>query len=211
MFCNSGCCQQMFNFVKTVFVAFIVKSTTFGPLVHLAAHWHSDEIFIDVHENYQKRSLRNKYKISGPNGTITLSIPLEKGKHQQQNIRDVKISYDQPWPRLHKETLRSCYGSAPFFEHYADSLFPLFDKHKSFLFDFNLTTFEWMCKALKKPLLWKPSDTFVKNEILPTLENKPYPQIFMSKLGFVPELSSLDLIMNMGPQSPQFLSIITEN
>lgn len=68
-----------------------------------------------------------------------------------------------------------------------------------------------MCKALKKPLLWKPSDTFVKNEILPTLENKPYPQIFMSKLGFVPELSSLDLIMNMGPQSPQFLSIITEN
>ena len=115
MFCNSGCCQQMFNFVKTVFVAFIVKSTTFGPLVHLAAHWHSAEVFIDVHENYQKKPAQQIQNIRAQWHHHPIHSFRKGQTPTAEHQRCKNISYDQPWPRLHKETLRSCYGSAPFF------------------------------------------------------------------------------------------------
>ena len=34
---------------------------------------------------------------------------------------------------------------------------------------------------------------------------KPYNQVFMSKLNFIPNLSILDLIFNHGPQSTKYL------
>lgn len=199
--------QHFFNFVKTIYLIYCIKSTTFAPISHLAACWQSDVISIDTHENYQKRSLRNKYRIVGPNGLITLSIPLQKGKHQQQNIKDVKIANTSDWQRQHRETIKSCYGSAPFFEHYADTLFPLLEQKQEFLFDFNLDTRQWMTKALKKPLHWVPTPDFIADEKLPDCTIHPYPQVFSDRHGFVADLSALDLILNMGPQSPQFITI----
>ncbi len=188
-------------------MTYCIKSTTFAPIPYLAACWYSEVIYIDTHENYQKGSLRNQYRIVGPNGLITLSIPLQKGKHQQQNIKDVKIAHTADWLRQHRETIKSCYGSAPFFEHYADTLFPLLEQKNEFLFDFNLKTLEWMAKAFKKTLHWVPTPDFIKEETLPVCEIQPYPQVFSDKHGFVANVSALDLILNMGPQSAQFVTI----
>ncbi|HRG65318.1 MAG TPA: WbqC family protein, partial [Saprospiraceae bacterium] len=63
-----------------------LKSFTFPPVNYFSQFWQEEQLLLDVHENYQKRSFRNKYQVLGPNGTTTLSIPLQKGKHQQQNI-----------------------------------------------------------------------------------------------------------------------------
>ena len=35
----------------------------------------------------------------------------------------------------------------------------------------------------------------------PSIHLKPYYQVFASKYGFLPDLSILDLMMNMGPES----------
>ena len=181
-----------------------LKSFTFPPVNYFSQFWQEEQLLLDVHENYQKRSFRNKYQVLGPNGTTTLSIPLQKGKHQQQNIRDVKISYDQNWPRLHRETLRASYGSAAFFEHYFDAVEKVLEMRPVFLFDFNMAALACLCKMLKKELIWKPTDDFVA-EVQPlSVSLLKYPQVFENKFGFVSGLSTLDLIMNMGPSSTRY-------
>lgn len=181
-----------------------LKSFTFPPVSYFSQFWQEDYLLLDVHENYQKRSLRNKYQILGANGATTLSIPLQKGKHQQQNIRDVKISYDQNWPRLHRETLRACYGSAAFFEHYFEAFEKILELRPVFLFDFNMLALSNLCKMLKKELVWKPTDDFVAEVPPPFDPFLKYPQVFENKFGFVGGLSTIDLLMNMGPSSSRY-------
>lgn len=196
--------EIVYLWAKIFAVQTALKSFTFPPASYFSHFWQQDHLILDVHENYQKRSLRNKYQVLGANGVNTLSIPLQKGKHQQQNIRDVKISYDQNWPRLHRETLRACYGSAAFFEHYFSTIEKVLEARLPFLFDFNLSTLECISQLLKKELVWKPTDHFVAQPVTPVDEVKKYPQVFENKFGFVGGLSAIDLLMNMGPASPNY-------
>lgn len=184
----------------------VLKSFTFPPAELFAAALESPMIYIDVHENYQKRSFRNKYQVLGPNGIITLSIPLQKGKHQQQNIREVKISYAEDWPRIHRETIRSCYGSAPYFEHYFEGLTALLEARPESLFEYNLTTLDWIYKTQKKKLIWEATAHYIADINKDNKMVKPYPQVFSDRFGFVAGLSMLDLIMNMGPRAASWLN-----
>ena len=83
------------------------------PVSWCAAAWNSEAIVVEACENYQKGSLRNRCFIAGPNGVQRLSIPLEKGKHRQMPIRDVRIAYDEPWQRQHWRSISTAYGNAP--------------------------------------------------------------------------------------------------
>ena len=120
-FVTLAICQQMFNFVKTVFCGNLLLNQP--PLAlwftQGRSHWHSAEVFIDVHENYQKEACATNTKYPGHHYPIH---SFRKGKHQQQNIRDVKYLYDQPRPVCIKRPLDRVMV-APIFEHYADSLF----------------------------------------------------------------------------------------
>lgn len=196
--------EIVYLWTKIFEVQAALKSFSFPHIHYFSQFWHEDHLLLDVHENYQKRSFRNKYQVLGPNGVTTLSIPLQKGKHQQQNIRDVKISYDQNWPRLHRETLRACYGSAAFFEHYFDAIEKVLELRPVFLFDFNIAALTCLCKILKKELVWKPTDDFVAEEHSLSVTSIKYPQVFENKFGFTGGLSTIDLLMNMGPSSTRY-------
>ena len=98
-----------------------------------------DEVWIEQHENYLKGSYRNRCHIAGVNGLLRLSIPLRKGKNEQQSIKEVQIAYDQPWTSHHWSSIRSAYGNAPYFDYYAEELQPLYQQKWTFLFDFNWT------------------------------------------------------------------------
>ena len=63
---------------------------------------------------------------------------LEKLHYAKMPVRDVKIDYSRPWQKLHWRTLESAYGKSSFFLYYKDELVHFYDKHHSFLFDFNL-------------------------------------------------------------------------
>ncbi len=173
-----------------------------------------EEVIIEVCENYQKGSYRNRCQILGANGVMSMSIPLEKGKHQQTPIREVRINYTERWNVQHWQGIRSAYGRAPFWEFYADYFEPIFQKKHEFLFDFNLELFQICCKLLKiKPQLSFTSSyektidnaeiIDLRNQIKPNLsfEMKKYPQIFEDRFGFVPDLSIIDLLFCMGNQA----------
>ena len=174
-------------------------------------------ITIESQENYQKRSFRNKYRLAGPNGIIQESIPLVKGKNHGTPIKEVKISYDTSWPNHHINSIKTCYGSAPFFVHYADEIFTLLSSQEESLFKFCIDSLQLINKLMGLGLEFKPTDTYIhtyddyidirnkvnlKSEVSHMMS---YNQVFEEKFGFRSGLSILDLLFCLGPESRLWL------
>ena len=194
------------------------------PVSWCAAAWSSGDVMIEACENYQKGSLRNRCYIAGPNGIQRLSIPLEKGKHQQTPIREVRIACDESWQRQHWRSIRTAYGNAPFFEHYAGDLAPFYERRYTFLFDYNL---DLLALILQKKIGWKgqiimtsewqPSSKRVSaTDLREAFSGEPdlwpewfypirYPQVFEERNGFLPNLSVLDMLFCCGKTGGEVL------
>ena len=172
-------------------------------------------VILEKHEYFQKTSYRNRCHIATAQGIQTLSVPLKKGKNQQQIISEVQISNDVNWQRAHWKTLQTAYGNAPYWEHYAPVFEPFFIKKYDFLFDYNLEILQTLFKVLKleKTTMLSLSSTYesiftegvdFRNKFNPKNgENKAtrYAQVFEDRNGFIPNLSILDLLFCCGKQS----------
>lgn len=178
-----------------------------------------EKVLIEQWENYSKGSYRNRCLIAGVNGVQRLSIPLKKGKNQQQNIQQVAISYNEPWQNEHWTSIQSAYGNAPFFEYYAEEIKTAFLTKETFLFDYNLLLLNTFIRLtgietnieltsvynhkvttqddLRNSILPKPN-YFSKDQ---TFKQKKYSQVFEEKNGFSANLSILDLLFCTGPES----------
>lgn len=183
----------------------------------------AESVVLEAHEHYQKRSYRNRCHIIGANGVQRLSIPLAKGKNQQQAIRDVRLSYSENWPHQHWQSIRSAYGNSPFYPYYEEAFAQLYEQRFDFLWDLNFTLLESITQCLQ----WELSPTLshnyqreVPNTIRdlrqavrpnsdPGLQFPPYAQVFQERHGFVANLSILDLLFCQGPQADLYLSTIT--
>lgn len=184
-------------------------------------------ISIEDSENYQKGSFRNRCYIATSLGATPLSIPLKKGKNNHQTIRDVAISYDVDWQRQHWQSIKTAYGSAPFWMFYAPVFEKFYQTQYTFLFDFNYEILETILTILKikKDInisftgnyeaqnIHNPdlsgtegrdfrNDFSLKNK---TFVGKKYAQLFEDRVGFLPNMSALDLVMCCGNQSLEVL------
>ena len=92
---------------------------------------------LEQHEHFVKQSYRNRCCIYSANGVLPLSIPVFHSKKAYQGIRDIKISYDFDWQKVHWKSIESAYRCSPFFEYFEDDLRPYFQKKQVFLFDLN--------------------------------------------------------------------------
>jgi hypothetical protein len=177
-----------------------------------------EEVILEQHENYRKRTYRNRCHLMSANGILKLSIPLGKGKNQGQNIKSVKIAYSQSWQNEHWRSIQSAYGRAPFYEYYADEIKAVFDSQPETLFDLNWQLMELIIELLQLDLKISFSETFQKelpediadgrNTILPTkkledetIKLRKYNQVFEDKYGFISNLSILDLLFCCGPEA----------
>lgn len=198
----------------------IIETQTFPPVSVFARAMQSVSLFIEMQENYQKRSLRNKFLILSANGTQVLTIPLAKGKNEQKSIKDVKISYDQNWPKQFKNHLQSAYGKSPFYLFYEMELLRIFDSGIQNLAELNSHLLDFIIKKTGIKLSVSQTEAFLLNYSgnycdlrnrytlkggLAGLEDIHYPQVFEHKFGFVPGLSILDLLFNMGNESINIL------
>lgn len=169
-------------------------------------------VFIEQHEFYQKQSYRNRCVIATANGTMPLTIPVEKtGK---EVIRDVKISQHTNWQTLHWRAIEASYNSSPFFEYYSDDFRLFYEKKWVFLWDFSFELLKKVVELLeieKNIFLTEKydvqfTDKFDARELIhpkkeKLIEIKPYYQVFENKLDFQGGLSVLDLLFNMGNES----------
>lgn len=199
----------------------LVESQCCPPIslfVHLSDH---DAILIEKHENYQKRSYRNRFYINSPQGKIPFAIPLVKGKNQQQLITDVQISYDQDWIRQLYQMIRSNYGSAPYFEYYFEDFINLFLQKHEYLFSLNKDLLNWIFQKLEfdKKILYtnyyakstsKQIDDFrnvlVPNRKMNHIKSIRYAQVFEEKNNFIDDLSIIDLIFCCGPEGRSLIN-----
>ncbi len=170
-------------------------------------------VCIEQHEYYQKQTYRSRCRIATANGIMDLSIPVEKRNHTL--IRDIRISEHSDWQTLHWRSIEAAYNSSPFFEYYADDFRPFFEKKWLFLWDFNMELLHKILELLDietEILLtetYEPQtgeETLDLREIIhpkkeASIPLKSYYQVFATKFGFIPNMSIIDLLFNMGNES----------
>lgn len=197
----------------------LLSSAYLAPVSYYRVLTQADEVVLEQHDYYQKQTYRNRCTIVGGGGAMALSIPVEK-TNAKCSMRDVRISVHADWQQLHWRSMESAYNSSPFYEYYKDDLRPFYEKKWTFLWDLNQALQEKMCELLAISPLWKGTDQYretsaddvrdLREKIHPKkapLWTAPdYYQVFREKLGFIPDLSIVDLLFNAGNESLLILS-----
>ena len=175
-----------------------IELAYFPPVQHFQHFSRATEIWIEQCENYQKNSCRNRCHIATANGLLRLTVPLQKGKHESQPVRDVRIAYDLAWQRQHAQSIVCAYSKAPFFEDYWHEIQPFFEKKYDFLFDFNWAILTKMHQLLSLETPFFLTEKFSPPAAISGAAFRPYPQVFEDRHGFLPNLSVLDLLFCLG-------------
>lgn len=166
-------------------------------------------IFVDENEVWKKQTLRNRTCILGANGVQSLSVPVMHTGGKKTAMKDILISYNEPWIRIHKGALFSAYNTSAFFNYFKEDLFCIYDEKPEHLFDLNQKIFKLILKKLKfKGIVEVYNQQPVESDLrtLDTmnaikekkiaLEN--YNQVFGYKYEFSSHLSCLDVLANTG-------------
>lgn len=199
-----------------LYPAYFPNCLTMAALVQEAVVW-------EVCGNYQKQTYRNRCYIATDQGALLLNLPISHvgGATGRQAFRDVQIASSGAWQRHHWRSLETAYRAAPFFEFYEADLRPLFERPFRFLLDLNLETIACLCSLLGLPFPDAKSETYrvdpaplTDGRILVSakgafpVEFPPYPQVFVERQGFLPNLSTLDLLFNEGPAATNYLQAL---
>ncbi len=218
--------KSLFLNVSATNINFQMQNTAILPLFYLPPVGYfsllqklGPDFLIEKHEHLTKQTYRNRASIYSPNGKLDLTVPVVKGSKTHTKMKDVRISYDFKWQRLHWLSLEGCYRSSAYFEYYEDELSRFYHEKFEFLFDYNLELVEWLNKKLKLPIIMNTTSEY--DDMVPAaldfrgmmnpkkeediVNNKPYFQVFEDRHQFLPNLSIVDLLFNQGPQARLYL------
>ena len=152
------------------------------------------------------------------------------GQCSMVNGQSIRVSDHGNWRHQHWQAITSAYGESPFFEFYEDDVKPFFtERNWELLIDYNEAICLKMCELLdihpnisrtteyvtSHPSPLTPHSSPLKDfrDVINPKHPKPDPefvpreyyQVFREKHGFLPNLSILDLLFNMGPESIFYL------
>ena len=219
-----------FCFIKKMSgITVCLSSAYLPPVSYFCCMMAADRVFVDGHEHYVKQTYRNRANIATASGLMSLTIPVEHGKEGNVPIRDLKISEHGNWRHLHWQALQAAYDKSPFFEYYADDFRPFYEqKEGCSLFDYNRRLQKLVCDLIGLDCRVEQTSHYVaegefvdlRNVITPKsrgvncVAKKMYDclaerddrrvryyQVFAERNGFMPDLSIVDLLFNMGPES----------
>lgn len=195
----------------------LIHPTYFPSISHYVAMIKADMVTLEMEDNFQKQTNRNRMYIYSPNGVQLLNIPVKHSIDRYQKHKDVRIENDFGWQKNHFKSLEAAYRTSPFFEYFEDDFRPLFEKKHEFLMDLNLETFELVNDALgiqfsiEKTTEYFHETTHLKdfrslaNGKKDTTQIEEYTQVFNEKHGFLNNLSILDLLFNEGRYAVDYL------
>ncbi len=196
----------------------ILSSLYLPPVQYFSKLCAAEECLIDQYEHYVKQSYRTRCIIDSPNGALALTLPIEKPENGKCRMKDIRISDHGDWRRQHWQALVASYYNSPFFEYYQDDFRPFYEQKWEYLVDFNEALTMKCCELIDiQPNIRRTTEyaTLPEGEtdyrtIInpkhstdedPAFVVKPYYQVFRHKHGFQPNLSIVDLLFNMGPES----------
>ena len=177
----------------------------------------ADGLIIDGCSPFVKQTFRSRAIIATEGGTQSLTIPVVHDGGRTA-MRDVRISEHGNWRRQHWNALVSAYRNSPFFEYYADDFAHFYEERDGFLMDFNLRLHNVVCELLgldreirvltTEEALKEATEaagdlrSIAEPKALAEFTETPqrYYQVFAQRNGFIPNLSIVDLLFNMGPE-----------
>lgn len=189
------------------------------PSVIWMANAMQENTVIDIHEHYIKQTYRTRFEILGANGVLPLSIFVESTNGIKVPLKDIRLM-EGSWGKNHLTSIRSAYGKSAFFEHLEEDLVKLFaEERPAFLLDFNQKALD-MLRPFFKDWKYELSSSYIEisNEIndlrghfSPKKKKSDLPsylQVFGDRFPFQSDLSILDVVMNLGPQSMSYVKKI---
>jgi len=182
-----------------------------------------EEVCIEICETYPKQTYRNRCKIATSSGVLNLTVPVNRiyGNHTKTN--EIRIDYAQNWQLLHWKSIVTAYSKSPYFLYYRDCFEPIFGLNSETLLELNFRIFTATLKALNaKGLRTICTEEYMDGQDFLDLRNEFHPkektnkflcfelpryiQTFEENHGFIPDLSILDLIFNLGPLALPYLT-----
>ena len=204
----------------------ILLSTAYLPPIKYFAllAQHSSSI-VEVKESYPKQTYRNRCAVLGANGKLNLSIPVKKINGNNSKTEEIEIINTSNWYLNHWRTITSAYSNSPYFLYYKDDLEKYFHGDFSNLIKLNTAITKELLTIIGINHEIKFSDEFktpgnnkldFRYSISPKIntsnnEFDKYIQVFSNKFGFMANLSIIDLLFNLGPDTHSYLKNLPTN
>ena len=151
--------------------------------------------------------------ILGVNGPLLLTVPIKKGSSKTL-IKHVEIA-DNRWKKNHINSIKSAYGSAPFFIYYFEEIQKIINKNHNLLIDLNNDILIYFLNEFKINKKIKTTETYLTNysnhfsdqrdQMNLSQKLKKYHQVFGT--NFTENLSIIDLIFNVGPNASKYICV----
>ena len=197
----------------------ILGSAYLAPVSYFAALYSCRKAYIERYDHYMKQTYRNRCVIASADGPLALTIPVEKSSEGKCAMKDIRVSEHGNWRHVHRNASVAAYKQSPFFDYYADEFNAFFDRKYEFLYDFNMELTQWLCEQIDIQPELVPTTEYMDTcegilDLREAIHPKksavdmasfyrpvPYYQVFDSRHGFQPDLSIVDLLFNIGPES----------
>lgn len=182
-------------------------------------------VIVDTGLRHDKRQKAvHRCDIADTRGPVSLTVPLAKPSDPSapNTWASWRISTHDEWWRQHRISLESAYGRTPFFEFLFDRFEHLFRSPADWAQWPSAIDFDREADAIIRDILGFENEVIwadahgeasladgelaeVDIEAALAAPTPPYWQIRADKLGFIPGLSIVDLIFNLGPEAPLYL------
>jgi len=197
----------------------LLSSLYLAPVAYYSRLYRAGDAVVEICDNYQKQSYRNRCTIAGAGGPLSLSVPIEKPVTTKCRMKDIRIADHGNWRHLHWNAIVSAYNATPFFQYYEDDFRPFYEQKMDFLIDWNEMLRQLVCRLVgigtavsysteyreDLPPHWTDLREAIHPKKTSAYEASPYYQVFAGKQGFLPNLSIIDLLFNMGNESRLYL------
>jgi hypothetical protein len=192
----------------------LISTAYLAPVEYFSLIIQADKIFIEREENYLKQTYRNRCYILSAHGPQLLSVPVYLGSLHKTPVKDIRIDYSKRWQQVHLRAITASYSASPYFEFYFEIIEKIILKNYDFLLDLNFALTEAVINILKigktlsyttdfEPEAGKSYD--FRYKISPKVDShyksKDYIKVFKPVSESATQLSIIDLILNMGPDS----------
>ena len=203
----------------------MLLSSAYLPPVEYFAHLQKyPQALIEQHETYPKQTYRNRSHIYTEKGKMTLSVPVTKVNGNRTKTNEVELFNVERWQLNHWRAIESAYISSPYYLYYKDELSVYYENNFTKLLEFNTGLTLQLCRligiktriGLTGEFNLHPKDVIdLRSTINPkkqaTFSHFPeYIQVFGDRHGFIPNLSIIDLLFNLGPETKGYLENIPD-